>query len=335
MVTYTIYQLDESDITISGGVGLDGVTQGDGSHLVGETITLNSNNWFGVNISDNDSDFADNDTSQTLNGGQTIDGVFYGNGTGVEAEYSFTVTDGTNTWTLVAFNVDNSSPRYGTVEGIAFIGGEGGFPPTGVELTIVSAAEGPSFPAADYAYPFCFTTGTLILTPNGERAIEDLQVGDMVLTSENGQRPIRWIGRRDVAALGKFAAVRIKAGAYGNTRDLLVSQQHRMLIQDWRNELFFLQDKVLVAAKHLINDTDVRLEEGGRVTYIHLLFDDHEIIWAEGALTESLHPGTVAISAMDRAARDEVLTLFPELETSEPRPMAAYVLKAFEARVIV
>ena len=135
---YDIYVLDETDLTVTGGQ-LDGVTQGDGSHLNGLQITLNTNAWQAITINDNDANFQDNDGSQTLASGLTIDGNTYAAGAIVEAEYSFEVTDGTNTWTAVAFNVRGGpGPSYGSIEGIAFVEGPGGFPPVGVPLTVTA-----------------------------------------------------------------------------------------------------------------------------------------------------------------------------------------------------
>lgn len=74
-MAYDIYVLDERDLTISGGEQLDGVTQGDRSHLDGLTITMNTNNWYAVNVCDNDIEFDDVDGKQILDGAQTIDGV--------------------------------------------------------------------------------------------------------------------------------------------------------------------------------------------------------------------------------------------------------------------
>lgn len=85
MPTYDLWILGESSISVSGGKTLDGITQGDGSHLIGETITLNAPNWEKVQIDDDDAVFADNDGSQRLAGAQTIDGVNYAGNTKVEA----------------------------------------------------------------------------------------------------------------------------------------------------------------------------------------------------------------------------------------------------------
>lgn len=337
MADYTIYQLGESDLTISGGQQLDGVSQGDGTHLVGETITFNTSDWTGIDITDNDSAFEDSDTSQTLNGAQVIDGVRFADGTVVEAEYQLTVTDGTDTWTLIGFNANNSSPAYATVEGIAVVGGVGGFPPVGVPLTVTSSSEGPSYAGqTEYATPICFTTGTRIATPQGERTVEALRPGDLVETLTHGAQPVRWVGMRQVAAEGAFAPVLFHAGGpFGNRHDLKVSQRHRMLIADWRSEYYFGCDQVLASALHLVNGRDITLAPGGLVTYVHLLFDDHEVIRAEGAWSESLHPGRVALRMLDGAARAEVLALFPELALDScPRPLAAQELRRHEARLV-
>lgn len=93
MPVSSVWILEESNITISGGAVLDGVTQGDGSHLVGRTLTLNSPSWVETFVNDDDANFADNDGNQTLSGAQVIDGVTYVNGTRVEAEYTLTLTD--------------------------------------------------------------------------------------------------------------------------------------------------------------------------------------------------------------------------------------------------
>lgn len=313
MADYTIYVLDESDMTIDG-AELDGITQGDGSHMLGATITLNAASWHPIEITDNDADFADSDGSQRLAGAQTVDGTTYAAGTRVEAEYGLTLTDGVNQWQVVAFNVNDTSPAYATNEGLAFIGGPGGFPPVGVPLRVTAAREGPRYAASAYATPLCLVAGTRILTPTGERRVETLQPGDRVVTRDHGVQTLRWTGRQQMWTDRRFAPIEIAAGALSNSRPIYVSPQHRMLITDWRAELLFGEAEVLVPAVRLINDTTIRQCLQGWVTYVHLLFDRHEIIFAEGAPTESFYPGAMALNALDKCARDEVMTLFPELE---------------------
>lgn len=326
MVDYTIAVMPESDISISGGVILDGVTQGDGSHLLGAFMTLGTDPLTILNITDAgaDANFDDNDGNQRLDGAQTLGGVTYSNNTRIEAEYQFTLLDSTtgNTYQVVGINIRNSSPAYGTIEGLAFLGA---MPPTGVALEVITTAEGPgtfgqpSAPADDYA--ICFTAGTRILTPIGYHPIESLTPLDMVTTSETAQR-VRWIGRRklnasDLSASPKLRPVRITEGALGNglpTRDLLVSRQHRMLLRSKIAERMFGETEVLVPAIKLIALPGIFVDEDiKQVEYIHLLFDKHEIIFADGAPSESLFTGPEALRAVGKEAREEVLALFPKV----------------------
>lgn len=183
----------------------------------------------------------------------------------------------------------------------------------------------------------CFVRGTRIKTERGEVAIEELAVGDRVLTLDNGYQAVRWIGSVHRPAQGALAPVRIRAGAMGNERDLLVSQQHRVLLRGWQASLLFGESEVLLAAKTLVNDRSIRIEEGGAVEYFHMLFDRHEIVFAEGTPSESFHPGVEGWSALDEAARTEILALFPELADNG---FAAYgqtarlSLKAYEGRAL-
>lgn len=182
----------------------------------------------------------------------------------------------------------------------------------------------------------CFVRGTRIKTDQGEVAVEDLMPGDRVLTLDNGFQPVRWVGSSRRAAVGRLAPVRIRAGVLGNERDLLVSPQHRMVLRGWQASLMFGEAEVLVAAKALVNDTTIRIEEGGEVDYFHILFDRHEIIFANGAACESFHPGQQGWKALDDATRDEILDLFPEL-AGDPETYgeaARLSLKDYEGRIL-
>ncbi len=161
----------------------------------------------------------------------------------------------------------------------------------------------------------CFTPGTPILTPEGERMIETLAVGDHVVTRDHGPQPIRWIGRTRTRSEGKLAPIRIEAGAMGAqmpSRTILVSRQHRMVVRSPIADRMFGADEVLVPAIQLVGMDGVSISpEGGEVEYIHLMFDRHEIILAAGAPTESLYTGPHAREAMGREAVEELESLFP------------------------
>ena len=184
----------------------------------------------------------------------------------------------------------------------------------------------------------CFTPGTRIATPHGPRAVETLVPGDLVLTRDNGPQPLRWTGQRTVAATGDFAPIRIgPALLAGAEAPLLVSPQHRLLWTGARAQLLFGTGEVLVPARHLLDHPAVTREEGGAVTYIHLMFDRHEIITANGAESESLYPGDCALSALDAGGRAELFALFPELRSNPGAygDTARTCLRGFEAGGLV
>ncbi|MFA3918394.1 Hint domain-containing protein [Ruegeria hyattellae] len=177
----------------------------------------------------------------------------------------------------------------------------------------------------------CLASGTLIETHEGPAQIEDLRVGDLVSTMDHGLQSILWIGRKKLtktclASQPKLRPVRITAGALGSgfpKRDLLVSRQHRMLVSSKIAMRMFSSQDILVAAIKLTELPGICIDETVEsVEYFHLLFDRHEIIYAEEAPTESLYAGAEALKAISLDAREEILTLFPELqdETHAPEP---------------
>jgi len=182
-------------------------------------------------------------------------------------------------------------------------------------------------------FPPCFAAGTVISTPDGEVPVENLDIGDLVLTKDHGPQAIRWVGRRKVVGRGKFAPILFKAGAIGNARDLRVSPQHRMLLVGWRAELYFGENEVLCAANNLLNDTTICKTPCDEVEYFHLMFDRHEVIFAEGAPSESFLVGEFLCGA-DTALLVELRALFPDLDTSEAyRTPARQIAHGFAAKV--
>ena len=183
----------------------------------------------------------------------------------------------------------------------------------------------------------CFAAGTRILTPSGNVPVESLQPGDLVMTQDDGPQPLRWIGRRRVAAEGRFAPVLIRAGTFGAHGDLMVSPLHRVLIRDSLAEVLFGEAEVLVAAKDLVNDRSVRFVPGGEVEYVHLLFDRHQVVFSEGLATESFLPGPQTADSFEREVVEEICALFPEIDPDTGEgysPAARRLLRGYEARVL-
>ncbi len=165
----------------------------------------------------------------------------------------------------------------------------------------------------------CFTRGTKIDTPKGLRAIETLAEGDLVITRDGTAKPVRWLGKTRISAetlrhFPEYRPIRIAAGALGENQETLVSPHHRMLLTGWRAEALFGEVEVLASAKSLINDATITVADVDEVEYFHILFDDHEIISADGAWSESFHPAALDTGLIARAVREEVLELFPELD---------------------
>ncbi|SER43072.1 Ca2+-binding protein, RTX toxin-related [Tranquillimonas rosea] len=191
----------------------------------------------------------------------------------------------------------------------------------------------------------CFTPGTLIATPKGERPVESLRVGDKVITRDNGMQEIRWTGHKRLGfpALSSQPTLRpvmIRAGALGRglpERDMLVSPNHRVLVASDRTELYFDEREVLVAAKHLVNGADINFAQSLGVEYLHFLFDRHEVVLSNGAWTESFQPGDYSLRGLGNAQRSELFELFPDLERIEGRESfasARRTLKRHEAELL-
>lgn len=134
-----------------------------------------------------------------------------------------------------------------------------------------------------------FTRGTRITMATGAQVpIEDLQIGDRVLTRDDGPQQVRWIGHSTVRASGEFAPIVIRAGTLNNQGDLVVSPNHRLFVYQRHDEINAGRPELLVRASHLINGDSVTVREGGFVDYFQLLFDSHHIIYAEGIAAESM-----------------------------------------------
>ena len=181
--------------------------------------------------------------------------------------------------------------------------------------------------------PACYCAGTLIRTERGDVPVEDLAIGDQIVTQSGALEPIRWIGTRSYQ--GRFLAgrrnllpIRFRAGSLGTgipARDLLVSPKHAMLL-----------DGVLVAAELLVNGTTIIQERAAaRVDYFHIELARHAVIWAEAAASETF---------IDDSSRgifhnaDTYSTLYPDhtevpVEYCAPRVTDGFELEAIRRRL--
>ena len=142
--------------------------------------------------------------------------------------------------------------------------------------------------------------------------------GDLVSTMDNGAQPIRWIGGRTSPATGAFAPVAFEPRSLGlgipRTR-LLVSRQHRLLVDSVVSERMFGEAQTLIAANKLIGLPGVSaVNDLGFVTYWHFMCDAHEIVFANDTPAETLFLGAQARDSLDDDALGEILDLFPELQ---------------------
>lgn len=314
----TLNILEPSNFSISAGV-----------------LTISDNTLAPFVVDDNEGDtIFDGDFGAPDNGIDT-DQFLGGTTTQVYLESKFDVTNEEGTWTLFVVEVDDPTSGGGTSgipQGLIVSGGPGPIPTGDFTISNASNVVPGDSPTFDSLTTPCLVRGTMVQTTRGEIAVEDLETGDMVITRDHGAQPVRWIGSRSVMGLGDLAPIRIAKGAMGNTRDLLVSPNHRMVLEGRQMDVLFGSSETLVAASLLVNDTNIRPAPMASVEYFHILFDTHEVIFAEGAATESFHPAEGGLDTLSQATRDEILKLFPQLEADVTTygPAARQVLTAAE-----
>ncbi|PTV94594.1 Hint domain-containing protein [Rhodobacter aestuarii] len=292
MPTFGAWQL--SDLIISGPdpFGSNAVANPDTVGATTFTINPAASLRF-VTLSDDDSIFEDADGDQELVAPMVFDGVSYGSGGAgdVETEYSYVVrpvgsNDPADNITIYVLEFE------GDVHGIAsserLLAGR--------DYQIV-AIESDDPTVAYTAMAVCFAAGTLIATRRGPKPVETLQPGDKLQTSDNGFRPVDWVGRWRVNGRGRSAPVRIAPGVLNNDRALYLSGQHRVLLRPTAGPL--VGEEVLVAAKTLVGLPGITRLPCKRIEWVHVLMPEHEVIFAENARAESLLAGPRALSLIE------------------------------------
>src|SRR6056297_3205885 len=176
----------------------------------------------------------------------------------------FVVSDGAQSYTITMIEVGGGAPPL-----LMFVDR---IPPAHTEMWVVhhtmEGLDHPSGTGPETGGVICFTPGTRIETPEGPRLVEELREGDRVQTKDNGAQEVQWIGSRRMSGARLFAMphlrpVRVRAGALGVERpdeELLVSPEHRMLVQGEVAQALYNTPEVLVSAKDLVNGGNIAID---------------------------------------------------------------------------
>ncbi len=226
----------------------------------------------------------------------------------------FVITDGRRTFTATLIETGT-----GALPLLMFLNE---IPPVHTDMWVVNCAlpQAGGNPLADGV--ICFASGTNIQTPEGPKPIQELVEGDKLLTKDDGAQEILWVGQRRMSGarlhvMPHLRPVRIRAGALCEGEpdaDLLVSPEHKLLVKGAAAKALFNTPEVLVAAKDLVNDQTVLVDHGlQEVTYIHLMLERHQVVWANGVETESFHPANTSLNAINEGQRNRLFDIFPDL----------------------
>ncbi len=191
----------------------------------------------------------------------------------------------------------------------------------------------------------CFGRGALIGTKRGRVAVEDLRPGDFIQTRDNGFQLLRWISScylstDELGADDTSWPIRIKADALGELRplqDLVVSPRFRLLSNHPSCVALFGSPETLAPAVDLLDgDTILRVRPSTDLSFYNLMFDQHQIITANGLETESYHPGNFGVAAMSLEMQMQMRQIFPHLngDLNGFGKTARPILKGFEAEVL-
>lgn len=186
--------------------------------------------------------------------------------------------------------------------------------------------------AGTYRYA-CFVSGTLIDTPDGPRPVQRLGPGDLVETRDHGPQPILWCTSSQVPGLGRGAPITIAPEVLGGSAPLIVSPQHRVLISNVWTGLLFDEAEVLVPAKFLVDGIKVRRVNTAMVTYHHLLFARHEMLTAQGMVSESLYLGDDLNGVLSPQAQAELATVTARNPMQPMSPARQFLLR-YEAQFL-
>ncbi|MCC5969870.1 MAG: Hint domain-containing protein [Pararhodobacter sp.] len=160
-----------------------------------------------------------------------------------------------------------------------------------------------------------FARGTRIALEDGRQlAVEALEPGIRVITRDHGAQMLRWTGAVRLPAAGSFAPVTILPGVMGNPAPLVVSPYHRLFLYRRDARPVDGMAGLLVQARHLVDGQRIIQTEGGFVDYFSLVFDRHEVIYAEGVPCESLLVCPETLTRLPPALAEDLRRAFPGLD---------------------
>lgn len=245
-------------------------------------------------------------------------------------EHGFTLTDGRRTWAVTVIAVEGTRAR------LLMCLGE--MPPVDTELWVVradlDARRRANLVAPEEEGMLCFTPGTLLRTGSGLVRIEDLHPGTMVQTRDNGLQPVLWRASQKLSGGRLYAVPHLRPVRFRSDEgDLVVSPGHRMLVQGPAAQSLYNTPEVLVAACDLIDGHKVIHDrEARRVTYVHLLLEGHQVVWANGFEAETLFSPEIPVAALDGHSRAALRLSLPDPALQVPP--ARRCLSAPEAAIL-
>jgi Ca2+-binding RTX toxin-like protein len=328
---------------ITSGSGNDNITGGDGDDIIDtgtgdDVVNAGGGSDYiygngGDTIHGGEGGPTDSDTLNLGFGNEANTTIIYNELEPISGLYVPTIGNAVSESGIVTFTSDGSTLEFFEIENIVY--------DAPLDPTITIRAPDPAMCTVP-----CFTPGTSICTLKGSRLVESLEVGDLVLTRDNGFKPIVWIGVKRVEGTqlqenNALQPICIRRGSLGEdcpNRDMMVSRQHRMLMTGPRSEILFGSNEVIVKANDLVSMPGIYAGQLAGVTYVHIMFDQHEIVLADEAWTESFQPGDRTVTGLDAVYVEELKLIFPELPEGDRFAhygAARLSLKSYEAAILV
>jgi hypothetical protein len=181
-----------------------------------------------------------------------------------------------------------------------------------------------------------FGPSVMVETSEGPQPVEWLRAGDLLLTRDSGYQPVVWVGRSTMNDDGALPPVRIYSGSLGGRipeHDLIVSPNHKLLLNSPMVGLHFGEDEVLAPASDIATEAEVEFEiPYSNYAYCHVLLAQHEVILSEGVWIESLFPDQETLQFLGPDVTETIVSkLGPNHATSQTARM---VLHSGEAIVV-